>query len=331
MDQQTLQSFQSQLNNVNNVLIVLRPNPNFDMVSSAVSMALSLEKMQKKVSVYCGTPLTVEFGNLVGINKVQQMVGNKNLVVTIKGYSKAGVDKVSYNVEGEDFNLVVVPKAGTPPFDPKNIIYNYTGVDAELIVTIGIQSLDQLADFYQREKEFFAKTPIANVDSDVSNTNYATFNLTNQAASSCIEIAGYLLQYLKYQVDSDIATNIFYGLMEATNNLSDSKVRAETYELIGIVLRFGARRIQVMQFLGAQMLTPEQQIPNMTTPVQPVQSGQSVQSNQFVHQQPVQTPQQSFIQPTQSPVSQPAGTPASQANPPADWTQPKIYKGGSLG
>jgi nanoRNase/pAp phosphatase (c-di-AMP/oligoRNAs hydrolase) len=310
MDQQTLQSFQSQLNNVTNVLIVLKPNPNFDMVSSAVSMALSMEKMQKKVTVFCPTPLTVEFGNLVGINKVREQVGNKNLVVTIKGYSKAGVDKVTYNVEGEDFNLIVVPKAGTPPFDPKNIVYNYTGVDAEMIVTIGIQSLDQLGDFYQREKEFFAKTPIANVDADLTNANYATFNLTNQAASSVIEISGYLLQYLKYQVDSDIATNTFYGLMEATNNLSDSKVRAETYELIGIMLRMGARRIQVMQFLGAQILAPEQQIPNMT---------------------PVQSVQPNFIPQQQTPVTQPVNQPASTVNPPADWTQPKIYKGGSLG
>lgn len=338
LDQQTLQSFQSQLNNVTNVLIVLRPNPTFDAVSSAVSMALSMEKMQKKVTVYCPTSLTVEFGNLVGINKVKEQVGNKNLVVTIKGYSKAGVDKVSYNVEGEDFNLVIVPKPGTPPFDPKNIVYNFAGVDADMIMTIGAQSLDQLGDFYQREKDFFAKTPVANVDSESTNTNFGTFNLTNQAASSCVEIAGYLLQYLKYQTDSDIATNILYGLMKSTNNLTAPKVRAETFELVGMMMRFGARRIQVMQFLGAQTLSPAEQIPNMNVgqyvqSVQPVQPAQmSVQQpvqQPPVSQQPVQPAQTSFIAPNLS--GQQNQSTNSNMNPPADWTQPKIYKGGSLG
>lgn len=317
MDQQTLQSFQSQLNNVTSVLIVTRPNPTFDAVAASVSMALSMEKMQKKVSIFCPSPLTVEFGNLIGINQVKQQVGNKNLVVKIKGYMKAGVDKVSYNVEGEDFNLIVVPKPGSPAFDPSNISYSFSGVDSELVILIGVGSLQELGEFYTREKDFFDKVPLANIDSDMKNTNYATYNLTNQAASSCVEIAGYLLQYLKYQVDSDIATNIFYGLMKATNSLSEQKVRAETYELVGMMLRMGARRVQVMQFLGAQVLSPENQIPNLqTVPVQPV--------NQYSGTQAQQVP---VAQPTQ-PTAQPAN---NTVNPPDDWTQPKIYKGGSLG
>lgn len=310
MDQQTLQSFQSQLNNVTNVLIATRPNPSFDAISSMVSLALSFQKAQKQVTVFCATPLTVEFGNLIGIDQVKQQVGNKNLIVTIKGYAKAGVDKVSYNVEGEDFNLVVVPKTGVAPFNPQNISYSYSGVDAQLVVLVDVQSLDQLGDFYLRDKDFFAKTPIANVDASTTNTNYATFNLTNQAASSCVEITGYLLQYLKYQVDSDIATNIFYGLMKVTVNLTDVKVRAETFELIGMMMRLGARRVQVMQFLGGQVLSPAQP-PFASQGSATVGASQQIPVNQSVNQ----------------PVNQPADT----VNPPADWTQPKIYKGGSLG
>lgn len=336
MDQQTLQNFQSQLNNVTNILIALKPNPSFDAVSSAVSMALSMEKMQKKVTIFCPTPLTVEFGNLIGISQVREQVGNKNLVVTIKGYMKAGVDKVTYNVEGEDFNLVVAPKPGSPAFDPNSISYTYSGVDAELIILIDVQSPEYLGEFYAREKDFFAKTPIANIDSNIENTNYATYNLTNQSSSSCIEIAGYLLQYLKYQIDSDIATNIFYGLLKSTDNLSIAKVRAETYELVGMMLRMGARRVQVLQFLGAEMLSPEEQIPNMAPnvmqsaqPMQPMQ--QPVQQNVMPQQAPVSQP----VQPTfaaQAPVNQPTNqVNNNNVNPPADWTQPKIYKGGSLG
>lgn len=326
MDQQTLQSFQSQLNNVTNVLIVTRPNPSFDAISSMVSLALSFEKMQKKVTLFCPTPTTVEFGNLVGINKVKAQVGNKNLVVTLKGFAKSGVDKVSYNVEGDDFNLVVVPKAGATPFDPQNIAYNYSGVDSQMVILVDVPSLDTLGEFYQKEKDLFAKTPLVNVDASNANTNYAPCNLTNAAASSCIEITGYLLQYLKYQVDSDIATNILYGLMKATNNLADAKVRAETYELVGMMMRMGARRVQVMQFMGQGVLqgspyaaasnaasvgTQQPQIPTqmpVQQPVVPAQIQPAVPVQQFASVQPVQ----------------------SSVNPPADWTQPKIYKGGSL-
>ncbi len=300
MDQQTLQSFQSQLNNVTNVLIVTKPNPSFDAVASMVSLALSFEKMQKKVTLFCPTPLTVEFGNLIGINKVAPQVGNKNLVVTLKGFAKSGVDKVSYNVEGDDFNLVVVPKPGVAPFDPQNIIYNFSGVDSQMVILVDVQSLDQLGDFYQKEKEFFSKTPIANVDSNNTNINYGQFNLTNTAASSCTEIAGYLLQYLKYQIDSDIATNVLYGLMKATNNLTEAKVRAETYELVGMMMRMGARRVQVMQFMGQQVLSGQPAIQPAAPSIPPQ----------------VQAPAPATV--------------VDAKNPPADWTQPKIYKGGSL-
>lgn len=299
-----MQNFQSQLNNVTNVLIATRPNPTFDAVASMTSLALSLEKMQKKVTLFCPSPTLVEHANLVGVNRVQNQVGNKNLVVTLKGYAKSGVDKVSYNVEGEDFHLVLQPKPGSPIFDKNNIVYTYSGADAELLILVDVQSLEQMGDYYQKEKEFFTKTPIANVDASNSNGNYGQYNLTNPAASSATEIAGYLLQYLKYQVDSDIATNIFYGLMQTTKNLSDPKVRAETYELVGMMMRMGARRVQVMQFLGAQILGGQMTATQTMGTVQPVQPVQ-----------PTQPPQ-----PTQN----------NSINPPADWTQPKIYKGGSL-
>jgi nanoRNase/pAp phosphatase (c-di-AMP/oligoRNAs hydrolase) len=310
MDQQTLQSFQSQLNNVTNVLIVTRPNPSFDAVSSMVSLALSFEKMQKKVTLFCPTPLTVEFGNLVGINRVQTQVGNKNLVVTLKGFAKSGVDKVSYNVEGDDFNLVVVPKTGATAFDPQNIVYNYSGVDSQMVILVDVPSLDSLGEFYQKEKDLFAKAPLVNVDASNANTNYAQCNLTNAAASSCIEITGYLLQYLKYQIDSDIATNILYGLMKATGNLVDAKVRAETYELVGMMMRMGARRVQVMQFMGQQVLSGQPVAPAVQTQTQ--------------MQMPSAPP---YAAANVVPVAPQA---SSNANPPADWTQPKIYKGGSL-
>ncbi len=304
MDQQTLQNFQSQLNNVTSVLIATRPNPTFDAVASMTSLVLSLEKMQKKVTLFCPTPTIVEFANLVAINRVKDQVGNKNLVVTLKGYAKSGVDKVSYNVEGEDFHLVLQPKQGSPLFDKNNIIYTYSGADAELVILVDVQNLEQLGDFYQKEKEFLTRVPIANIDASNSNGNFSQYNLTNPAASSCTEITGYLLQYLKYQVDSDIATNIFYGLMMATKNLSGPKVRAETYELVGMMMRMGARRVQVMQFLG-----------------------QNVLQGQQIAQPIVQVAQQSTINPPSSPTN--VGVPVG-AQPPADWTQPKIYKGGSL-
>lgn len=326
MDQQTLQAFQSKLNNVTKVLVIVKPNPSFDSVSAMVSLALSLEKMQKKVTLYCSTPLTVEFGNLVGINRIKNEVGNKNLVVTLPGFAQAGVDKVSYNVEGDDFKLTIQPKEGSAPFDISKIQYSFSGVDAELIILIGVPNFASLGDFYAKEKELFDKTETANIDSAVENSNFATFNLTNSAASSCVEIVGYLLQYLKYQVDSDIATNIFYGLMMSTKGLTNDKVRAETYELSGMTLRLGARRIQVMHFVSGSVLQGQDKTVAPQNKVLPTASP-SLVTSQISPAQPPPAQPSTVEQPTDQ---QSTTAPSGNSNPPEDWMQPKIFKGGSL-
>ena len=73
-------SFKSIIDGSKSILIMLPTKPFFDQVASGLGLYLSLRD-KKDVQVYSTTPMTVEFNRLIGVNKISQELGNKNLII----------------------------------------------------------------------------------------------------------------------------------------------------------------------------------------------------------------------------------------------------------
>ncbi|MCJ7829611.1 hypothetical protein MUP50_00790 [Patescibacteria group bacterium] len=229
------------LSTAHNLMVVLPMSLNQDKVASALALYLSLKKANRQVNIVCSQPMIVEYSSLVGVDKIKNKLGGRNLVVSFD-YLEDSIEKVSYNIENNKFNLVVQPKEGYPPLSTEKIQYSYFGEQADMIFIVGASSLEDLGEIYSGHKTFFQEGKTVNIDINQTSKPFAKINLINSQMASFGEFITFFLSTLKMPVDEDIASNLLLGIERATNNFSLTKSTPVTFEAVAFCLRAGARK-----------------------------------------------------------------------------------------
>lgn len=293
------------LDKARDVLIVTHENPTHDSVGSTLALYLGLKGMGKNVTVACPDAVTVELSNYIGANKIVSEFSKKNFIISLD-YVDGSIEKVSYNIEGNKFNLVIEPRPGFESFSEDKVSFSHAGASADLIITVDTIHLGGLKKLYESDKELYASKPVVNVDRHPNNAQYGQVNLVDSNASSTAEVVGRLLSALGVALTVDIATNLLNALFAATNSFQNLGVTANAFELAGVCMKAGAKRF------GAPLASEE--VPARET-VAPLRPGGEAAST-------------AAPQPVQRPVPPPTPTQSGQA--PADWLKPKIFKSSNL-
>ncbi len=276
-----------------NIFIFLPRNPGLDRAAASLALFLSLQKANKQASVACPTEMTVEFSSLVGVDKIQTKPVGRNLVVSFD-YREDSIEKVSYHIEDNKFNLVIQPKAGFPPLATEKVDYSYVGGEADLIFVIGVRSLGDLGSLSQFAKPSSGKQTVVDLNINPAREQLGQVILVDLNASSCSEIVVYLLSRFGLPIDEDIASNLLLGIEKMTKGFSSLRTRAATFEAAALCLRAGARRPN----LSSQQFASRQRRPKKQAAFQPMS--------------------------TEAPAIR---KPEETKKPSPDWLEPKIYKG----
>lgn len=292
ISQNQVSRVQSALTTAQSIFIVLPQNPSFDKVAASLGLYLSLTKAGKSVEIGSPTEMRVEFSSLVGVDKIKDSFqGGKDSLTVSFDYVEEAIEKVSYNIEGGKFNLVIKPKPGHPPLDSERVEYSYTGGKVDLIFTVGASSLDDLGNIYKDNQKAFAESQIINFDSNPRNQEYGQVNLVDPTAASLSEDVVSLIAQLRLPTDGDIGSNLLLGIERATNRFSSARVGSETYEAAAFCLKIGARRPIKKTF--------EKPL-KYKTPLKPMPPKVSAQKKPAEEE---------------------------EEKPKPDWLEPKIYKG----
>lgn len=302
MDYQTeVTKIKELLAKAKDVLIVTHESPTGDSVGSSLALFLGLTSLGKKVTVACPDAMTVELSNYVGVNKiVMDLATKKNFIISLD-YVDGSIEKVSYNIEGEKFNLVVEPRQGFDSFSPDKVHYSYASVSADLIISVDTIHLGGLKKLYEGNKELFAGKPILNVDRHANNAQYGGVNFIDVASSTTVEVVARLLSLLGVKLTVDIATNLLNAVYEGTGNFTASNVSAGAFDVASVAIKAGGKRFGVVE----ETVSPQ-------VGVEP--------GHDHPHPLPVTDDGMQL-------VGQPV-TPAGQA--PEDWLKPKIFKSSNL-
>lgn len=272
------------------ILIVTHVNPTYDSIGSALSLYLGLKGIGKTVTIACSTPMIVEYAGFVGANKLQTSIAKKNFVISLD-YEDGSIEKVSYNIEGNKFNLIIEPRPGFSEFSQDKVSYGHAGTAVDTIITVDTKHLGGLGAVYEEDKELFATHPIINIDSHEDNAKYGSVNITGMAGTTA-ELAARFLTALGITLTEDIASNLLHAIYQTTHSFH-THVTAQTFEVASQCMKAGGKQI---------------------VPHQPIAEQKA----------PVSQPQEVVASPkTQNPS-------ASNAAPPEDWLKPKIYKSSTL-
>ncbi|MBI4058175.1 hypothetical protein HY408_00240 [Candidatus Gottesmanbacteria bacterium] len=238
-------AFKETLEPARTVVIVMPEVASRDAIAAGLALYLSLKQLQKTVTVVCGKPATVGLSHLVGINKLTTKTGNKNFVISLD-YQEGAIEKVSYNIEGNKFNLVIEPRTGAPLLDEKNVSYSYSGMGADLIITIEAPTKESLGKLYFENKSLFDEKPLVVIDNKTANAQYGKINLVRPSASVS-ELVAHLLRVGELPVDMDIASNLYDGITFTTHNFTSAQVNAVTFESAAWLMHQGARKVGVLR------------------------------------------------------------------------------------
>lgn len=218
---------QNKLSPARSILILLSQDPSYDEVAAGLAFFLSLTKSKKQVSIVSPSEMTVEFSSLVGVDKIRTRVEGRNLLVSFD-YVEESVEKVSYNIENGKFNLVIQSKEGFPPLSAESVQYSSNGGQADLVITIGIETVENLGTFYKDNPGLFEEGKVVAINID-------------GAASVSEKIAG-LISQSGLPIDTDIATNLIRGIESATKSFSQASAGPDTFEAAAFCLRAGGKR-----------------------------------------------------------------------------------------
>lgn len=189
---------------ISSLTLTLPANPSFDFVASALALKLSLELANKTVHLVCPDAMTVDFNRLIGVNTITNVIPSKNLVISFPGQTNL-VEKVSYNVENDELQLVIVPKDGVK-IETSKIKIAAGGTTSDLTLVVGS----------------------------------ADFGVEGEA--SCLsQITAVIIKSQNLPINSDIATNLMQGLTRGTNGFTNPKVDKNTFEAAAWLMASGAR------------------------------------------------------------------------------------------
>lgn len=298
--------------------IILPANPSTDTVAAASALYLGLTKLGKNVSLVCDmTPKS----DLMAADKIQKQLttSGDNLIISFP-YTDGSIDKVDYNIQGETFNLIVTPRQGNSKLDSQKVKFSYGGGDMDFIITLDAPNLNSLGNSFIDNKKMFQGKTIINIDRHLVNDFYGTVNIVNKISSSISELAFRFLEEAGCEMDKDIATNLYAGLVSATNNFSSYSVNAETFEIAAALLKSGAAKKQV------KPLQPQQTQQNQFPPRKQFNQ-QRDNSNQI--QQPIKHAHsnEKQIKPIEDVEYEES---SDENNTSSNWLKPKIFRGTGL-
>lgn len=321
------------LETAHDVLIVTHEHPTHDSMGSALALYLGLTSLGKKVVLACPDPMTVELSGYIGANKVITTLGKKNFVISLD-YVDGSIEKVSYNIEGNKFNLVIEPRPGFDMFNKDKVNYSYSGSAANVIFTVDTIHLGGLKKLFDEDKDMYATKPIVNVDRHPNNAHYGHTNMVDADASATAEVVSQLLVGLGVTMTEDIATNLLNALFGATNNFQNTNVSASAFELAATALKAGAKRFtkpatQEEITSGGESVASDmpkhEAAPAVMTTAHPAPAAAVTPA--AVPVQPVVAPQP---EPSATPVAPVAPTAVKPTQAPPDWLKPKIFKSSNI-
>ena len=230
----------TQLASAQTVVVVYPVNATHEELAVAAALTLTLQSQGKDVRLV-SPQLPESTNSIIGLDQTQTELGHQNLLVSF-AYDENKVDKISYHIgeESGKFYLTIKPKKGHQPLDTKSVEFSYAGMEADLLILVGVKSLESLSQLYIGYEELNETMP--KIEVNELGQGLSSLQITRGSASCLSEAVGHELVDSGLAISPEAASNLLAGIEEATVGLSSTAVQAGTFDLIARLLRAGGVR-----------------------------------------------------------------------------------------
>lgn len=224
--------------------------PDGDSIGSAISLYLSLKKLDKEVTAICRDLVPDVLHFLPNIKIMgNELSSNSEFIIQV---DTALLKDISTAKEDEKTSIILHPK--DKPISEQDITFNKGAVDYDLIITVDTAELSQLGEVYENNVELFHKLPVINIDHHISNTHFGKINYVDIMASSTTELLVPILEDLAedhktHLIDEDIATLLLTGIITDTGSFQNANTTPKSFDVAAKLVSYGARQQEIIQHI----------------------------------------------------------------------------------
>jgi len=191
-------------------LAVLVSQGNFDLLSAGVSLALSLEKSGKEVTIFSPQVDSNLAAEIVGLEKVVNELEKKDLAISFD-YPLDQIDKVSSHEEAGRLNLVVKVKPESAAITPDQVKITSPQLLPKAGFVLGSEQL------IPNNNQLLTQGTWVWLGTELAEKSWAKGSYIIPRASYS-ELVARMIQSMGLPMDPGIARNLYGGIKVATNS-----------------------------------------------------------------------------------------------------------------
>ncbi|HRH32661.1 MAG TPA: hypothetical protein PK720_00725 [bacterium] len=245
IDQQIIE----QVDKASRILITFSKEWFGDPVASSLALKAWLVERGKTVDIVAEKPNSPSsYSFLPNFQTIAHQLDNVRKFIVSLNITNAAVDQVEYRLEKQSLDFIVTLKSGL--FTPTDISSRSSDFRYNLIFVIGTGDLESLGEIYNKNTEFFFKTPIINIDHNPANENFGQINSVNVKAVSVTEILYDLFSsHGEEKITEDIATCLLTGLITETKSFKTPHITPHALTVASKLVTIGGRREEIINAL----------------------------------------------------------------------------------
>ena len=197
-------------------ILILIGEPKTDLVAGGIALNQILKSQGKLVDLVSLKTLTQATSVFAGVEDIKSDIESRNIIISLD-YEKNPIDKISYKMEGKNFNLIIKPKKDISLDD---IQTSFSGGDYNLIIILGTKNLAETS-LYLKNRDLFESLPTVNVDTNESNVRFGKLNIVDPKIKSVSAMISLLLNDAGIKLTEKSANLLLLGMRDATQNFSN--------------------------------------------------------------------------------------------------------------
>ena len=222
------------------ILLVSRKNPDFDTYLSLQLLAEVIKQdLNKKVELACESELPKTFQEAVPMPDIKRMnqLPPKSFILEFKNQDNK-VKNIQWNQNQDKISLYVTMDQGN--LKPENLDVQITGADYDLIMLVGVNSLEELGNLYTLSHNLFEETRLI-VFGRKAVIKLPQAKVTD--GSRCSSVSEIVFGYLEgngVRLSPERSSRLLAAIFSATETFKKNLADARTYETAAKLTRLGA-------------------------------------------------------------------------------------------
>lgn len=234
-----------QLDKANSILIVFSMNWDEDAVAASLALFLYLKKLNKNVELSASNTFQKNLIFLPGFEEIKNNLEHLRRFIVSLDISNTKISQIKYIVENNQLNFIISPEDGW--FETKDVSSRADKFRFDLVVCLGANDLESLGEIYDKNIEFFYKTPIINLSCHPASEEFGQINFIDLSVITLSEI---IFKILKIKdpllINENIATNLLAGILIKTKNFKTDNLTPEVLMTASELISLGARREEII-------------------------------------------------------------------------------------